>query len=256
MDNPRLLALNSLIKSDTQECFTNIEINTTLSRAHLEPNDASLYTLLYMGVTEKKMLLDHIIGQYSNTPLNKIDLTALNLIRLGLYQILFTDRIPDYSAVNESVNLCPKKLKGFVNAVLRSFLRNEKKVAYPENEWERLSIQFSVPMGIIEILRESYGDYAAKAICSYEDKDHAISLRVNTLKTTVEELKEKIRLLGYEPQESQNAKDIIKCNAPVGKIKEIIDTGLAFVQDESSRTFDAVEIQHEARAAEIKTFIR
>ena len=84
MDNPRQLALNSLVKSDTQECFTNIEINTVLSRANLEGGDSGLYTLLYMGVTEKKMLLDYIIGQYSTTPLDKIDIQALNILRLFL----------------------------------------------------------------------------------------------------------------------------------------------------------------------------
>ena len=64
MDNPRKLAHLSLIKSDTQECYSNIEINTVLSRADLEKNDAALYTLLYLGVTEKKLLLDYVIGLF------------------------------------------------------------------------------------------------------------------------------------------------------------------------------------------------
>ena len=69
MENPRKLAHLSLLKSDTQECFTNIEINTVLSRNPLEPNDSSLYTLLYLGVIEKKIFLDGVIKQYSKTPI-------------------------------------------------------------------------------------------------------------------------------------------------------------------------------------------
>ena len=122
MDNPRKLAYESLIKGDSQGCFTNIEINTVLKRAKMDKCDSSLYTLLYLGVTEKRLYLDYIIGQYSKTKVEDIDIEAINAIRLGLYQLIFTDRIPDYSAVDESVNLAPKRSKGFVNAILSSFL--------------------------------------------------------------------------------------------------------------------------------------
>ena len=80
MDNPRKLALLSLVKSDTQECFTNIEINTVLSRAALEKSDAALYTLLYLGVTENKIYLDHI------TPRINCLLIRLNILKLGKHQ--------------------------------------------------------------------------------------------------------------------------------------------------------------------------
>ena len=197
MENPRRLAHMSLVKGDTQECFTNIEINTVLSRNKLEPKDASLYTLLYLGVTEKRMLLDGVIKQYSSTPIDKIDIETINALRLGLYQLIFTDRIPDYSAVSESVNLCPKKSKGFVNAVLRSFLRSNKKIDYPKDKWQRASFECSIPMEIIDIFRSSYGDDIAYSLCYYENKDHSLSLRVNTLKASVDEMKNRIEALGY-----------------------------------------------------------
>jgi aspartyl aminopeptidase len=73
VDNPRKLALLSLIKSDTQECYTNIEINTVLSRSNMEKSDAALYTLLYLGVIEKKLFFDNIISQYSKTKLVELD---------------------------------------------------------------------------------------------------------------------------------------------------------------------------------------
>ena len=234
MDNPRKLAHLSLVKSDTQECYTNIEINTVLSRARLEKSDSALYTFLYLGVTEKKLLLDHVIGQYSKIPLSEIDVEAKNAARLGIYQLLFTDRIPDYSAVDQSVELAPKRAKGFVNAILRSFLRNGKKIDYPSDEWERLSIQASVPMEIAELFRVSYGDAVAKELCSYTERDFSLSLRVNTLKTSVQDVLATLTERGYEPRMSEYGCGIVKCAVPVSEIKDLIDKGEAFVQDESS----------------------
>ena len=236
MDNPRKLAHLSLIKGDTQEAYTNIEINTVLSRAKLEKNDASLYTLLYLGVTEKKLLLDYIISQYSKIPFGEIDLEALNAIRLGLYQLLFTDRIPDHSAVDESVSLVPKRLKGFVNAILRNFLRKGKKISYPKDEWKRLSVEGSIPMPIIELFRKSYGDELAKEIVSYNDKDCSLSLRVNTLKSSSDEVFEELQKRGLTPEYSKYGRGIIKCSVAINEIKDLIDIGCVFVQDESSYT--------------------
>ena len=234
MDNPRKFAHQSLVKSDTQECYTNIEINTVLSRAKLEKSDAALYTRLYLGVTEKKLLLDHAVGQYSKIPVAEIDVEAKNAIRLGFYQLLFTDRIPDYSAVDQSVELAPKKSKGFVNAVLRSFLRNGKKITYPKDEWQRLSIQGSIPLGIVELFRSSYGDDVARALCTYNESDFSLSLRVNTLKTRSQDVLNTLTERGYEPRLSEYGDGIIKCAVPVSEIKDLIDKGEAFVQDESS----------------------
>jgi 16S rRNA (cytosine967-C5)-methyltransferase len=234
VDNPRKLAHASLVKSDTQECYTNIEINTVLSRARLEKSDASLYTLLYLGVTEKKLFLDHAIAKYSKTPVSDLDPEVINAIRLGIYQMVFTDRIPDYSAVNESVELAPKRSRSFVNAVLRAFLRGEKKVALPTDRWERLSVLHSVPMELIDLLRRSYGDSVAEEIVSYEDKDRGISLRVNTVKIKTGELCGILTERGIDHRVSEYGEGVVKCTCPVQEIKDLIDTGLVFVQDESS----------------------
>ena len=235
MDNPRKLALLSLVKSDTQECFTNIEINTVLSRAALEKSDAALYTLLYLGVTENKIYLDHIIKEYSRGSFEKIDVETLNALRLGLFQLVFTDRIPDYSAVDESVGIAPKRSKGFVNGILRSFLRNGKSVSLPKDPWERLSVEHSVPMCLVQLFRQSYGDAVSKSIITYKDKDNTLSLRVNTLKASTQEILSLLKEKGYEPTVSQYTTDIIRCTVPISEIKEIIDTGKVFVQDVSSR---------------------
>ena len=95
MFNPREAALNSLLKWDITGAFSNLEINTVISRIDAKGEDISLYTFLFLGVIEKKMLLDSVIEKYSKTNFDEIDVQALNILRLGIYQIFFLDKIPN-----------------------------------------------------------------------------------------------------------------------------------------------------------------
>ncbi|MBQ8164004.1 MAG: 16S rRNA (cytosine(967)-C(5))-methyltransferase RsmB [Clostridia bacterium] len=235
MDNPRKMALASLVKADSVSSFSNIEVSSVISRSKLEKNDAALYTALYMGVTERLLTLDHIISSYSKTPIEKIDTETKNAIRLGLYQLCFMDKIPDYSAVSETVELCPKRSKGFVNAILRSFIRDNKKISYPNDKWKALSLKTSIPVAVLDIFKNSYGEGTAKKIAMSSSFREGISLRVNTLKNTTEELCRLLDNIGAEYTVNKYCSDIVKTNATVTQLKNIIDTGCAFVQDTASR---------------------
>ncbi|MBQ7353706.1 MAG: 16S rRNA (cytosine(967)-C(5))-methyltransferase RsmB [Clostridia bacterium] len=235
MVNPRKLVLDSLIKSETVGSYSNIEINTTLTRNQLSNVDSRLYTLLYLGTLEKKLYLDYIIKSYSKIKLSDIEIDTKCALRLGLYQLIFCDKIPDYSAIDESVSLAPKKSKGFVNAILRSFLRDEKIVRLPKDELESLSIEASIPMKLLCLLIDSYGKSEVFNLLKYNEKSSPLSIRVNTLRATKEEIFDYLSSNGYEPSYSKIAKDIIICNTQIGKIKELIDTGKVFIQDESSK---------------------
>ena len=231
MDNPRQLALKSLVKTDTESVFSNLEINTTLERAKLSQIDRGLYTALYLGVLEKKITLDYIISKYSKTRINDIDVETLNVLRLGIYQLYFLDKIPDYSATDESVNLAPKKSKGFVNAILRSFLRDGKKVEFPKEKLQRLSIEYSYPMEIINLFIDSYGEDVTYDLITKSQNQKTISLRVNSLKTTSQTILETLIDRDDTPLSNE---DIISTNLPINEIKDLIDNGFVFVQDEAS----------------------
>lgn len=235
MQNPRKLALDSLIKGETSGSYSNIEINTVLSRSEMNNADLRLYTLLYLGTLEKKLYLDYIIKNYSKIKLSEIETDTKCILRLGLYQLIFCDKIPDYSAINETVSLAPKKTKGFVNAILRSFLRNGKNVSLPKDRWERVSVEYSIPMELVRLLIDSYGEDIAYKLCTYEKKGTPLSIRVNTLKAEKEEIFENLVSLGKEPRYSSLARDIIICSVQISEIKHLIDTGKVFIQDESSR---------------------
>ena len=246
--NPRKLALDSLIKSEVSGSYSNIEINTSITRNELSDVDLRLYTLLYLGTIEKKLYLDYIISKYSKIKVSDIEIDTKCLLRLGLYQLIFCDKIPDYSAVSETVELSGRKTKGFVNAILRSFLRDDKKVEMPKDKWERVSVEYSIPRELIDLLISSYGKEVAYQICTYEKTSTPLSLRINTLKAAKEEIFDCLVSKGIEPRYSSVARDIILCNTQISQIKDLIDTGKVFIQDESSKI--ATEILS-AKAGEI-----
>lgn len=231
MENPRELALKSLIKTDTQSVFSNLEINTTLDRCKMNVADRGLYTALYLGVLEKKITLDYIISKHSKIPLKDLDIETLNVLRLGIYQLYFLDKIPDYSATDESVSLAPKKSKGFVNAVLRNFLRIGKNVEYPKNLYDRLHLEYSYPKEIIDVFINSYGEKTAFDLITKSNNDKTVSLRINSLKTTTQDVFDSLVARGDTPIQKG---EIVLTALPISEIKDFLDLGLVFVQDEAS----------------------
>lgn len=235
MFSPREASLNSLVKWDASGAFSNIEINTVISRANARTEDISLYTFLFLGVIEKKMLLDSVIKKYSKIKFEDIDIQALNILRLGIYQLAFADRIPDYSAVDESVSLAPKKAKGFVNAILRSFIRDGKRISLPSDKWQRISLENSIPIDLINLFIDSYGEDTAERLCTYSQPKSYTCLRVNTLKASENEVIARIKDTGYLAEKSSLTSDLIKTDAPISSLKRLLDDGFVFVQDESSK---------------------
>ena len=225
--NPaRILAHRSLLKLACGK-YTNLEVNTTLNRSELSAEDRALYTRLIYGAVERLITLDYAVGQYSTTPPDKITPEALAALRLGFYQLKYCDRIPDHAAVSESVELCPKKQKGFVNAVLRAFVRGSKEIKLPEDRHERMSVLYSVPLPLCEKFIEWYGDRAEKIFASFFNSEK-ISLRINTLKISTADAAEK---LGGAI--STIAENSVLVNSFEG-VAEGIEKGLWFVQDEAS----------------------
>ena len=151
--NPRLAACLSLMKIE-KGGYSNIEIDISISRSRLSEDDRALYTALVYGVTERKITLDWLIDRFGSRRADELDRDALIPLRLGMYQLYFTDRIPDHAAVFETVELtkrlCPKHsgAPGYVNAVLRSALRVRSSPGWPDERTDKayaLSIRHSLP---------------------------------------------------------------------------------------------------------------
>lgn len=229
---PRSLALDSLMAAERDGRYTNLEINSAIEKHAMSPADKALYTRLVYGVTERRITLDYIISQYSKTPAERLDSDVLCALRLGIYQLVFMDRIPDHAAVGETAGLVTGSRTGYVNAVLRSFLRADKKYRMPDesDRLRYLSVKHSVPEPLVSLFAESVGEAELDDLLSAMNREPHIGLRVNTLKLTPDEAAEKLggKLSSLVP-------DVVLTEVFDDAVRDGIEQGLWFVQDEASR---------------------
>ena len=163
----RKLAVQLLNRTEQEQSYSNLLLDSALSQSQLDDRDKRLCASLYYGVIERRITLDAVISHYSKQPLRKLDCTVRNILRLGIYQLLYCDQIPSRAAVNESVKLtktCRKaSASGFVNAVLRGFLRDECKVPYPKGKKAAMAVEYAVPQWLLEKLLDAYGEETTRA---------------------------------------------------------------------------------------------
>lgn len=195
IDKARELALKTLYKIDKEQAYSNIALNDEIkqNRTKLNEKDIGLISELVYGVTTWKLTIDEIIKKYSKIKLKKISPWIINILRMGTYQIIFLDKIPKSAAVNESVNLAKRyghsSSSNFVNAILRKVEKNDYEELYKiENDVERISKTTSMPEWIVEELIGNYGKCKAEEICKNSNLKSKIAIRINTLKTTENEL--------------------------------------------------------------------
>ena len=237
MSNARSKAISTLLKIETEGAYSNIAIDKMLQSAGLEPKDKALATSIVYGTLERKITLQYIVSKYSKTPIKKIKPFILISLLTALYQILFMDKIPDSAAVNETVKIVRKSkfsaLGGFVNAVLRSFLRDEKKIEYPKPLAEYLSVKYSVSEDIVNLFLEQYGEQTEEILNGFFSLE-GVNLKVNTLKISVENLKAELSKT-CEVENHPLIEDVLVLKN-AGSVRDVFgfSEGLFHVQDAAS----------------------
>lgn len=215
----------------TEGKYSNLEMVSGLDK--LNEKDRALATNIIYGILQNKMRLDHIIAAYSKMPIKKISSDIMNILRMGIYQALFMDKIPPYAITNESIKLVKKCRKvsasGFVNAVLRGVLRNDKEIKYPEDRLEYLSIYYSCPLWIVKMWDKMYPEKVESLLKSMNETPK-FSVRVNTLKISVDEF---IKLKGGIKSEIQKDVVILPSGFDV-KNDDLFKKGFYYPQDEAS----------------------
>ena len=192
--SPRRLAFSLLQKAETNDQYLNIALDHALDASSLSVPDRALAATLVYGVTERRLTLDYQIDLLSSRKENELDLAVRTALRLGLYQLIYLDRIPAHAAVDESVSLVPRRASGFVNAILRAYTRDPH-LHLPDREADPatyLSIAYSVGLPLIKKLLASYGEKMTEEILGGFSKAPDTTLSVNTLKTTRDELAPKL----------------------------------------------------------------
>ena len=175
-------------------------------------------------------------------PLAKVDEKILAVLRVGMYQIFFLDRVPNSAAVNESVELskkfCGLGASKFVNAVLRSAVREPHKSDFPTgDDVQSLALRNFHPAWLVKLFVEEFGLDATKKILDFDNTDPPLCLRVNFLKTTREKILDALKNFGLDAEESKLAPEGIICRGHGALDKfQPLRAGLCQVQDESSMT--------------------
>lgn len=203
MKNARELALHILMKLDEDKAFSNILLNNELNKSELSNVDKTFVTQLVYGVVTNKMAIDYIIKKSSKVRFNKIAVPILNILRLGIFQIYYLDKIPVSATCNESVKLAKKyghaTSANFVNAILRNATRTNKQEFFKgiNDSAEYFSFYYSYPRWIIELWIRQFGEKDTKELLKANEKVQYDSVRVNTLKTTREEMSKKFTEFNY-----------------------------------------------------------
>lgn len=238
----RQSVFNALLRVERDCSYSNITLDKILSETELSERDKSFASMLFYGTIEKKILLDYNISQYSDKPVNKLDMEVLLILRMGMYQIYFMDSVPDSAAVNESAALCKENnlysASGFVNAVLRNVSKS-RILHYPNRRKGKnkyLSVKYSCPEEIISLWRKSYGDELTEGILQSLDGRPPISARVNTLKVSQCELIDSLNSCGISAKQSKIIDNCIelKNTGAIDNIKQFVD-GLFHIQDTASQ---------------------
>jgi len=238
MDNVRAVALSVLNKCASAEQYSNLALDTAIERNELKDADRGLLTVLVYGVLEKQITLDHWIGSLSSRPVEEIDLATRNLLRMGLYQLAFLDRVPDHAAVHETVSLASKRTKGFANAILRAFLRADKKIPLPDEKIDPvayLSVKYSFSPSICQRFLQIFGVERTESLFSAFGKKPPVTLRTNTLLVSREDLMERMEERGLSVRETLESPVGIELEGTPVTAAYGFEEGLFFVQDEASQ---------------------
>lgn len=240
--NPRKVALNVLHKVAAEGAFANIALNAGLNAAELEPRDRGLVTELVYGTLRRQGTLDYILGLFLTKPLGKLPLWILLILRMGLYQMRYMDKIPDSAAINESVKLAKKfghqGTAGLVNGILRNIARRPEKIVFPDpeqNPAEYISAFHSHPLWLVERWLAEYGFEDTVKLCEYNNGSPELSLRCNTLKTDPEKLIAALKADGVQAVREEFARESVLAEGAKGYVLgKYIAKGLVYPQHQSS----------------------
>ena len=238
--NIRKLALDTISKCESAAQYSNLALDAKIKQFNITGDDRSLFTVLVYGVIEHKLTLDYYIDSLSSIPREKIEASTRNILRLGLYQIIFM-RTADHAAVNETVALAPQRSRGFVNAILRNYLRKKDEISLPSEPSAMLSVKYSFPEETCLKLIDCFGLEETEKLLSEMNEPPMMTLRVNTLKISREALLEKLCTAGINATATKMSPFGIRLleSVPYSRIEELCG-GEFFVQDEASQISTAV----------------
>ncbi|MCG8590628.1 MAG: 16S rRNA (cytosine(967)-C(5))-methyltransferase RsmB [Proteobacteria bacterium] len=182
----RLVAVRVLERVERARAFADLALHAALARSDLSPVDRALATELVYGTLRWRGRLDHALAQVLDRDLGRLEPLVATTLRLGAYQLLFTDRVPDTAAVDESVRCVRaagvERATGLVNAALRRLAREKDRIAPPQLEDDavgHLTHALSLPGWIAERWLEQFGAEAAALLAEASNQAPPRTVRAN-----------------------------------------------------------------------------
>ena len=233
----REAALRALVACEQQGAWSDGFLKKILRTAGLDSRDAALTTRLCFGVLQNRLLLDYYLGKLSTVKLEKMEPAVRNSLRLGAYQVLFLDRVPDHAAVSEAVDLARKGSKnprsaGLVNGVLRSLVRQKDSLEPPEDP----AVRYSHPQWLADLFTRRLGREEAAALMAANNGEPPTCAQVNTTRATVEEVTDSLRTEGVEVQPHPWLPNCLLLSH-TGSLEELtaFRDGLFYIQDAAAK---------------------
>lgn len=223
MTESRITAYKILLKCEKSGAYSNIELSGNLEKTVLDDRDKAFVTSLTYGVLSRLITLDAIISKLYSKNISKLDKSVLVILRMGIYQLKYMDKVPENAAVYESVELCKKFVNrgaaGLVNGILRSYVRNGADIG------KTLDVIYSCDESICKMLVSQYGEETAKEIMNSFFTPRKIYATVNTVVISAQDFAKK-----YDAVVIDDSTVEIKRSA----IEKIADSNEFFVQDITS----------------------
>ncbi|MGN0664219.1 MAG: 16S rRNA (cytosine(967)-C(5))-methyltransferase RsmB [Negativibacillus sp.] len=237
----RQTAVEALLQINEEGGYSNVVFHNLALRNKLSAQDTALCSALIYGTLERRLTLDHVISAYSKTPIRKLSPAVREILRISLYQLLYLENIPDSAAVNEGVKLTrlmkAASASGFVNGILRAFLRDGKKIPPVKQgglaqQWQ---VEYSCPAELIQRLLQSCTKEQVQALLEHSLGRPTLFARVNTTKITTEELCERLKQEGVEAKADELDGCISLSNTASLEKLPSFQSGLFHIQDKSSQ---------------------
>lgn len=238
MDQNRKTAYDVLLDIEKNSSYSNLAVNYHIEK-NMPDNQAFVRELVY-GVLKNKYKLDYIIDNLVASGVAKVKKQDKILLRMGLYQLIFMNSVPEYAAVSETVQLARKLIKDrykFINGVLRGWQKKKSQIVFPDRQNEPadyLSVTYSVQKWIVELWLEEFGFEETERLLEASNATPDLSIRVNLLRTEREELAEMLKNEGFEVFQSSISPRALRVKGSGLTESRAYKNGLFSIQDEAS----------------------
>lgn len=192
MKNSRETVIHCLTEVFDRGGYSQLVLDSAMRHDELSAQDRAFCSALFYGVVERRITLDWVIGQYSRDKVEELSPVVREILRSAFYQLIFMPSVPESAVVDESVKLCRifhmEVASGFVNGILRTFLRSERAFQMPKHSVHALSVQYSVPEELLSLWNTVYGKEQTPLILQGCHTPPPTFARVNTQRTSAEAL--------------------------------------------------------------------